>query len=104
MNKPTLGSVRGKSQSVVTGFAEPRPTSIDVGHPLSKGVVRPSLTHARPTPTPTSMSAGPMPAAHVVYPSSVGAHVSRPTLANDKSAMRQPTSAHTGQYAAVVAI
>jgi len=106
MNEPTLGSVRGESRSVVTGFmsvgtAEPRPTSIDVGHPLSKGVVRPSPTHARPTPTHTCMSAGPMPAAHAVYPSSVGAHVPRPTLADDESTMRQPTSAYTGQYAAV---
>jgi len=101
MNEPTLGSVRGESQSVVTGFAEPRPTSIDVGHSLSKGVdiARPSPVHVRPTPT--SMSAGPMPAAHAVYPSSVGAHVSRPTLADDESAVRQPTSAYTGQYAAV---
>ena len=100
------------------------PTSIDVGHPLSKGVVRPSPTHFRPTPTPTSMSAGLMSAAHVVDPSSVGAHVPRPTLADDESAMFQPTrpcnvlghvtaryklsfyyyyllSAYTGQYAAV---
>ena len=44
------------------------------------------------------MSAGPMPA-HFVYPSCVGAHVLRPTLADDESAMRQ--SAYTGQYAAV---
>ena len=101
MNEPTLGSVRGESQSVVTGFAEPRPTSIDVGHSLSKGVdiARPPPVHVRLTPT--SMSAGPMPAAHAVYPSSVGAHVSRPTLADDESAVRQPTSAYTGQYAAV---
>ena len=105
MNEPTLGSVRGESRSVVTEFtsvgtAEPRPTSIDVGHPLFKGVdiARPSPTHVRPT----SMSAGPMPAAHIVYPSSVGAHVMlRPTLADDESAMRQPASAYTGQYAAV---
>jgi len=66
---------------------------------MSKGVVRPSPTHVRPTPT--FMSAGPMPAAHVVYPSSVGTHVPRPTLADDESAMHQPTSAYTGQYAAV---
>jgi len=43
-----------------------------------------------------------MPAHHVVYPPNVGAHVmSRPTLADDESTMRQPTSAYTGQYAAV---
>ena len=49
-----------------------------------------------------STSAGLMPAHYVVYPSSVGAHVvSRPTLADDELAMRQPTSAHTGQYATV---
>ena len=74
----------------------------DVGHPLSKGVARPSPVHARPTPThtPTSMSANLMSAAHAVCPSSVGTHVmSRPTLADDESAMRQ--SAYTGQYAAV---
>jgi len=104
MNEPTFGSMHDESRSVVTGFtsvgtAEPRPTSIDVGHPLSKGVVRPSPTHVRPTPT--SMSAGPIPA-HVVYPSSVGTHVMpRPTLADDESAMRQSTSAYTGQYATV---
>ena len=96
MNEPTFGSMRDESRSVVTGFtsvgtAEPRPTSIDAGHPLFKGVdvVRPSPEHVRPTPT--SMSAGPMPA-HVVYPSSVGTHVPRPTLADDESAMRQSTS------------
>ena len=101
INEPTLGSRRDESQLGVIGFTEPRPTSIDVGHPLFRGVdvVRPSPAHVRPTPT--SMSAGPMPA-HVVYPSSVGTHVvSRPTLADDESAMRQPTSAYTGQYATV---
>jgi len=86
MNEPALGSMRDQSQSVVTGFAEPRPTSIDVGQRLSEGVARPSPMHARPTPThtPTSMSAGLMSAAHAVCPSSVGAHVmSRPTWADD---------------------
>jgi len=47
------------------------------------------------------MSVGPTPA-HVVCPSSVGTHVMpRPTLADDESATRQPTSAYTDQYAAV---
>jgi len=118
INKPSFGSVREESQSGVTGsksigiesqpysvadVAEPRPTSIDVGHPLSEGVARPSPVHARPTPTqtPTSMSAGLISAAHAVCPSSVDAHVSRPTLADDEPAMRQPTSAYTGQYTAV---
>jgi len=89
MNEPTLGSMRDQSQTGVIGFAEPRPTSIDVGHPLSEGVARPSPMHARPTPThtPTSMSAGLMSAAHAVCPSSVDAHVSRPTLADDESAI-----------------
>jgi len=115
INEPSLGSMREESQSGVTGstsigvvsqpysvadIAEPRPTSINVGQLLSRGVVRSSPTHVRPTPTHTSMSAGPMPA-HVVYPPSVGVHVPRPTLADDESAMRQPTSAYTGQYAAV---
>jgi len=75
INEPLLGSVRKESQSRVTGsksigiesqpysvadVAKPRPTSIDVGHLLSKGVARPSSVHARPTPTqtPTSVSAG----------------------------------------------
>ena len=75
----------------------------DAGHSLSEGVdvARPPPTHAIPTPTqtPTSMSAGLMSAAHAVYPSSVGAHVPRPTLADDESVRRQ--SAYTGQYAAV---
>jgi len=118
INEPSFGSVREESQSGVTGsksigiesqpysvadVAEPRPTSIDVGHPLSEGVARPSPVHARPTPTqtPTSMSAGLISAAHAVCPSSVDAHVSRPTLADDEPAMRQPTSAYTGQYTAV---
>ena len=115
VNEPSLGSVREESQSGVTGstsigiesqsysvadVAEPRPMSIDAGQPRSRGVVRPSPTHVRPTPTSTS--AGSMPAHHVVYPPNVGAHVmSRPTLADDESTMRQPTSAYTGQYAAV---
>jgi len=88
INEPTLGSMRDESQSGVTGstsvdivsqpysvtdIAEPRPTSIDVGQPLSKGVLRPSPTHVRPTPMSTS--AGLMPAHYVVYQSSVGAHV-----------------------------
>jgi len=48
------------------------------------------------------LSADLMSAAHTVCPSSVGAHVmSRPTLADDESAMRQSMSAYTGQYAAV---
>ena len=83
--------------------AEPRPTSVATGHPLSEGIVRPSPVHARPTPTqtPTSMSAGLMSAAHTVCPSSVDAHVARPTLADDEPAMRQHTPAYTGQYAAV---
>jgi len=101
MNEPTLGSVRGESQSVITGIAEFRPTSIDVGHPLSECVARPSPTHARPMHTPTSMSAGLMSATHAACPPSVGAHVARPTLADDELALRQPTSAYTGQYAAV---
>ena len=99
VNEPSLGSVREESQSGVTGstsigiesqrysvadVAEPRPMSIDAGQPRSRGVVRPSPTHVRPTPTSTS--AGSMPAHHVVYPPNVGAHVmSRPTLADDKS-------------------
>jgi len=102
INEPSLGSVREESQSGVTGstsigiesqpysvadVAEPRPTSIDAGQPLSRGVVRPSPTHVRPTPTSTS--AGPMPT-HIVYSSGV-----------DEPAVRQPTSAYTGQYAAV---
>jgi len=42
-----------------------------------------------------------MSATHAVCPSSVGVHVmSRPTLADDVSAMRQPTSSYAGQYAA----
>jgi len=74
---------------------------------LSKGVdvARPTPAHVTPThdtPTHASMSAGLMSAAHAVCPSSVGAHVmSRPTFADDESAMRQSTSAYTGQYAAV---
>ena len=104
---------RGKSQSGMAEFestgietrrvAEPRPTSVATGHPLSEGVVRPLPVHARPTPTqtPTSMSAGLMSAAHAVYPSDVGAYVARPMLADDEPAMRQYTPAYTGQYAAV---
>jgi len=63
----------------------------DAGHSLSKGVdvARPPPAHVRPTPTHPSVSAGPMPA-HTAYPSSV-----------DEPAVRQPTSAYTGQYAAV---
>jgi len=113
INEPSFGSVRGKSQSGMAGFesvgvesrcvAEPRPPSVITGHPLSEGIARPSPVHARPTPTqtPTSMSAGLMSAAHTVCPSSVDAHVARPTLADDEPAMRQPTPAYTGQYAAV---
>ena len=118
IDEPLFGSVREETQSGVTGFksigieshpysvadvAEFRLTSIGVGHPLSESVARPPPVHARHTPmqTPTSTSAGLMSAAHAVCPSSVDAHVSRPTLANDEPAMRQPTSAYTGQYAAV---
>jgi len=117
-NEPSFGSVRKESQSGVIGFkstgiksqlysvadvAEPRPTSVVTGHPLSESFARPPPVHARhtPTQTPTSMSAGLMSAAHAVCPSSVDAHVSRPTLADDEPAMRQPTPAYTGQYAAV---
>ena len=108
IDEPSFGSVSEKSQSGMTGFeshrvAEPRPTSVATGHPLSEGVVRPSPVHARPTPTqtPTSMSAGLMSATRTVCPSSVDAYVARPTLADDEPAMRQYTPAYTGQYAAV---
>jgi len=115
INEPSFGSVREKSQSGVTGseliciesqpylvadVAEPRPTSVVTGHPLSEGIARPSPVHARRTPT--SMSADLMSAAHAVCPSSADTHVmSRPTLADNEPAMRQPTSAYTGPYAAV---
>jgi len=71
INEPSFGSVRGESQSGVTGstsmgvesqlylvadVAEPRPTSIDVGHPPSEGIARPPSVHARPTPTQTPTS------------------------------------------------
>jgi len=118
IKEPSFGSVREESQSRVTGsksvgiesqlylvanVAEPRPTSVVTRHLLSEGVARPPPVHAKPTPTqtPTSMSAGLMSAAHAVCPSSVDAHVSRPMLADDEPAMRQPTPAYTGQYAAV---
>ena len=52
IDEPSVGSVRGKSQSGMAGFksigiesrcvAEPRPTSVVTGHPLSKGL---SLIH-----------------------------------------------------------
>ena len=58
IDEPSFGSVRGKSQSGMAEFetrrvAEPRPTSVATGHPLSEGIVRPSPVHARPTPTQT---------------------------------------------------
>ena len=107
IDEPSFGSVRGKSQSGMAEFesigietcrvAEPRPTLVATGHPLSEGVVRPSPVHARPTPTqtPTSMSAGLMSTTHAVCLSGVDAYVTRPTLADDEPAMRQYTPAYT---------
>ena len=117
ISEPTLGPLR-ECQSGVTGstsadlecqpysyrgadVAEPRPTSIDTGHSLSRGVdvLRPSPTLVRPTPT--SMVVGSLPT-YVDYPSSIGAYVmSRPALADDESALRQPISAPIEQYTTV---